>query len=299
MDPEMLPVEIAQGGPLPGCITLTLEQADRPVVVLDHDLVRRLEVTLRGLPKDAAGLVLASASERAFVAGADLKQISELSDDDLAAYLGHASRVFGLLSDLPYPTVAAINGAALGGGLELALHCDGLVASPAESGKPYPIGLPEAGLGLCPGWGGSNTFPARIVAATAIESTAKGQPLKYDAAVEAGLFDDVAADQGELVERAMGWLAKQTIRTSDRDGSPLRWIGRPDVAAGVLTALDGVRAQLPETEAARAVAASVDAGLTGGWRAGLACEQDRLLKLRHTQASREAIAAFFERTAKK
>ncbi len=296
---ETLPVEIAQGGVLPGCVTLTLDQPGRSVVVLDHDLVRRLEITIGELPKDATGLVLTSASDRVFVAGADLKQISEFDDDQLAAYLSHGSRVFGLLANLPYPTVAAINGAALGGGLELALHCDGLVAAPSESGRPYPIGLPEAGLGLCPGWGGSNTLPARIDPATAIRLTAEGTPLTYDQAVEAGLFDVVADSQGELVERAMGWLKAQTIRSSDRDGAPLRWIGRSPVAATVLAGLDEVRSQLPDTEAARAVAASVDAGLLGGWASGLACEQDRLIRIRHTQTSRDAIAAFFEKSARK
>src|SRR4030095_4414837 len=79
----------------------------------------------------------------------------------------------------------AINGAALGGGLELAMHCDGLVAAPPPSrdgapGKPYPVGLPEAGLGLCPGWGGTNLLPARMDAADAIRRAASGQTMTDD-----------------------------------------------------------------------------------------------------------------------
>ena len=296
---DTLPIEISQDGVLPGCVTVTLEQPGRAVVVLDHDLIRRLDATLRSVPRDAAGLILASASERSFVAGADLKSISEWDDEHLAAYLRYGSEVFGILTDMPFPTVAAINGAALGGGLELALHCDGLVAAPAPSGKPYPIGLPEAGLGLCPGWGGSNMLPARMDPAQAIELAARGVPLKYDAAVEAGLFDAVVDDPADLHTAAEQWLASRAQTPTQRDGAPARWIGRPNVAANVLAALDRVRPDLPDTDAARAVADSVDAGLTSGWSAGLECEQRRLMKLRNTQTARDAISAFFERSAKK
>ena len=299
MLPDTLPIEISEDGVLPGCVTVTLEQPGRPVVVLDHDLIRRLEATLRSVPRDAAGLILASASERSFVAGADLKSISEWDDEHLASYLRYGSEVFGALTNMSFPTVAAINGAALGGGLELALHCDGLVAAPAPGGKPYSIGLPEASLGLCPGWGGSNTLPARMDPAQAIQGAAQGAPLKFDAAVDAGLFDAVADDPADLHAAAEQWLSSRAKTPTRRDGAPARWIGRPTVAANVLAALDRVRPDLPDTDAARAVADSVDAGLTSGWSAGLECEQQRLLKLRHTQTARDAISAFFERSAKK
>ena len=59
---DTLPIEISHDGVLPGCVTVTLEQPGRPVVVLDHDLIRRLDATLRSVPRDAAGLILASAS---------------------------------------------------------------------------------------------------------------------------------------------------------------------------------------------------------------------------------------------
>src|SRR6185295_8949020 len=156
-----------------------------------------------------AGLILASASDRVFVAGADLKSISEWDDTQLQKYLEYGASVFAMLADFPFPTVAAINGAALGGGLELAMHCDALVAAPSPSGKPYPVGLPEAGLSLCPGWGGTNMLPARVEPAAAIRMTCEGKPMPSDQAKIAGLFDRVAPTPAELLPTAKAWLAER------------------------------------------------------------------------------------------
>jgi enoyl-CoA hydratase len=281
-------------GPHAGMVVVRLEQPGRPVVVLDHELIQRLEVTLKTLPRDARGMVLASASERVFVAGADLKAISEWDDAKLMAYLEYAARVFGMIPALPFPTVAAINGAALGGGLELAMHCDGLVAAPGA--KPYPVGLPEAGLGLCPGWGGTNLLPARMEPAEAIQSTASGKPLMFDEAKALGLFDRTADSQEALISTAMAWLAEQ--RKGGRgDALPLRWIGRPGRASSALAALD--RAELAQTAAAAAVRAAVDSGLTKGWEAAIATERRELVRLRHTPEAKAALAAFFAKSAPK
>lgn len=300
--PAVLPFTRVDSGPHTGIVTVALEQPGKPVVVLDLELIQRLGATLRAIPAGTSGLVLASASERVFVAGADLNAIMAASDAELAKYLAFASRVYQLLADFPFPTVAAINGAALGGGLELAMHCDGLVACPGV--KPYPVGLPEAGLSICPGWGGTNLLPARIDPALAIRMTAEGKPMTYDEAVSAGLFDAVAPDAASLRTAAMdlvvklrGAGAKSPVQR--RDGTPWRWIGRPEVAAGVMKALDLTRHDLPKNEAAAAVANAVDAGLTRGWNAALEVEQRELVRLRHTAPARAALEAFFARSAKK
>lgn len=297
-----LRVERETTGPLAGVGTLWLEQPGKPVVVLDLELIQRLEAALKALPRDLIGLVVASASTKVFVAGADLKSIAALSDADLLKYLRYGSEVFGRLSKLPFPTAAAINGAALGGGLELAMHCDGLVACPAV--KPYPVGLPEAGLAICPGWGGTNLLPARIDPARAIRMTAEGKPMNHDEAVAAGLFDAVAPDAAslrnvacDLIVKLRGSGAKSPVQR--RDGAPWRWIGRTDVAAGVMKALDSVRHDLPQTEAAAAVAGAVEAGLTRGWKTALEVEQRELVRLRHTAPAKAALEAFFARSAKK
>jgi enoyl-CoA hydratase len=291
---DPLPIERDTSGPHAGIVTIRLEQPGKPVVVLDHPLIQRLEATLKSLPPDAAGMILASASERVFVAGADLKTIEVSDDAQLMAYLQYGARVFGMVAELPFPTVAAINGAALGGGLELAMHCDALVAAPAASGKPYPVGLPEAGLSLCPGWGGTNLLPARIDPSEAIRRTASGQTMTFDEACKAGLFDKIAPTPQDLIATAKSWLAAaRTVERSPRDGMPRRCIARPDAKAKALAALDTVRQELPGTEAAAAVAAAVEAGITRGWAAALEVERRELVRLRHTAPARSALQTFF------
>lgn len=293
-------IEKMSGGPFGGICTVRLEQPGRPVVVLDEALIRRLDATLDVLPDGCTGLVLASASERVFVAGADLKSIVELDDEALDRYLAYGQRVFGELSQLPFPTVAAINGAVLGGGMEVAMHCDGLVAAPSASGKPYPVGLPEAGLSICPGWGGTNLLPARMEPGEAITRTATGKPMNFDEAREAGVFDAVAASADGLMHEAMRWLADRIKAGSvSRDGAPSRWIGRAGVSAKCVAAFDAVRGELPGTGSAAAVAEAVDAGLTQGWKAALDCERRHLVRLRRSPEGAAAIQAFFERSAAK
>ncbi|MEM0983421.1 MAG: enoyl-CoA hydratase/isomerase family protein [Planctomycetota bacterium] len=276
---------------------LTLEQEGKPVIVMDEALLQRLDATFPTIPGNAQGLVIRSATERAFVAGANLEKIRDLPDDQLARYLAYGQEVFSKIFDLPYPTAAAINGAALGGGLELAMHFDGLIGSPNASGKPYAVGLPEAALGLCPGWGGTNLLAARIDAADGIRRTASGETLKFDDAVAGGLFDKVADSADQLVATACAWVAEQDPPgASGRDGKPMVCVERPATKGPVMDALDSVRSDLPDTEAARAVADCIDLGLTGGWAAALAKEIEHLVQLRKTERATEAINAFFSKS---
>ncbi len=291
-----------------GVAVLTLEQPGKPVVVLDHELIQRLDHTLRALRShpqwnSIVGLVLASASERVFVAGADLNAIQSLDDAALHKYLAYASEVFALLSNLPFPTAAAINGAALGGGLELAMHCDALIGAPTPvrdgQPKPYPIGLPEAGLSICPGWGGTCLLPARMNPAEAVRRTAQGKPLTSDEAVTSGLFDAVAPSVGELLATAKTWVKTRASKGRiERDGAPLRHAGRQSVAKATIAAFDTVRGEVIATEPGRAVAEAVNAGLTKGWKACLEVEQRELVRLRRTPAGKAAIEAFFAKSKK-
>lgn len=284
-------------GEFAGIGTLWLDQPGKPVVVLDHPLMRQIESALKALPRDLRGFVLASANARVFVAGADLKSIAALDDASLHRYLEYGSSVFGRIAALPYPTVAAINGAALGGGLEIAMHCDGLVAAPSASGKPYPVGLPEAGLAICPGWGGTNLLPARMDAKAAIERTAKGTPMSLDEAIAAGLFDAVATTPDGLLNTAKQWLVQAGTGSAKRDNAPSRWIGRAAVASRTLWALDELRTQLGGAEPADSVLKAVDIGLSRGWQAALQAERDALVRLRNAPAGKAAIEAFLSKSA--
>lgn len=281
----------------PGVVAAVMEQGGRAVVVLDEGLLQRLEVTLRAIPRDAQGFVLASAAPRAFVAGADLASIQAMDDPTLHRYLEFGARVFQMIADLPMPTAAAIRGATLGGGLELAMHCDGLIGGspkPKPDGspsRPYPVGLPEAGLAICPGWGGTNLLPARMDAAKALELTAAGTPMNFDEASDAGLFDAVAGAQDDLLAVAAQWVANQ--RTPTRDGAPSRHIARAAAKAAVLEAFDASRSSLETTQAGAACVRATDAGLTQGWSAALQTERDELVRLRNTPEARERIEAFF------
>ncbi len=303
--PVPAPLPLAPLASHPGIFVLTLEPNQGPMVVLDHALIQRIEVTLKLVPAGAAGLILASGSERVFIAGADLKQIEGLDVPQLDAYLAYGQRVFGLLCALPCPTVAAINGAALGGGLEIAMHCDGLVAAmPAprdgQPGRPYPIGLPEAGLSICPGWGGTNLLPARMEPGEAIRRTAEGKPLTLDEAVAAGVLDKVATSPQTLIQTAAAWLSEnRQIHGGRADNEPLRWIGRPDRKNAATAAYLHVSQDLAKTEAAQAVAGAVKAGLERGWQAALEVERKELNRLRHTAAGKASIRAFFEKSAPK
>lgn len=307
---SLLPIEREASGPFAGIVTMRLDQSPSPMVVLDHDLIRRIEATLHEIGRvggtGLTGFILASASPRVFIAGADLKTIQSpltsgsagWSDEQLDKYLAYGQRVFGMICDLPCPTVAAINGAALGGGLEIAMHCDALIAAPSASGKPYPIGLPEAGLSICPGWGGTNLLPARMDAADAIRRTASGTPMNFDEAVTAGMFDRVAKSPDDLLTTAKQWIVDNRSKFTRRDGEPSRWIGRAEFKAKAAAAIDAVESSLPATEAARACVLAVRAGLRDGWQAALEVERRELTRLRNTGEGRTAIQAFFEKNKK-
>ena len=295
MPTQSLPVDLRTTDDGLKIAVLTLTQPGRPVVVIDEDLLTQLDETLNTIPSDIDGFVLASDAPRAFVAGADLKAIMAMDDDALHAYLENGARVFQRIADLPCPTVAAIHSVALGGGLELAMHCDALVGLIDPESKPFLIGLPEAGLKICPGWGGTNLLPARIDPKQAIIATATGRAMKSDAANELGIFDATVQSHDELIDACISW-----IRTQDtllRNGSPFRVISTMDREA-LTEACNEAESELGSSEHERAVVDAIRVGLNDGWNAGLKAERDHLVRLRHTEPAQESISAFFAKSKK-
>ncbi|MGP1310075.1 MAG: enoyl-CoA hydratase/isomerase family protein [Phycisphaerales bacterium] len=302
MAADLLPVHVDETGPAAGVTTLFLEQEGKPVVVLNRAFLEKLDRTLDAVGQPDKGFVLASNAPRAFVAGADLGEIDSLNDQELDEYLQLGSRVYGRIAAFACHTVAAINGATLGGGLELAMHCDTLVAAmpkgtPEKPARPYPIGLPECGLAICPGWGGTNMLPARMDAAKAILATAKGHPMTVVEAREAGLVSQLLDSPDGLLDLAKERAAKGVgnPHKGHKDHEPLN-ISMDAHREDVRAAMTRVMNDLPDTQAASAVAACVEAGLSGGWTTALECERENLIRLRHTPEAREAIEAFFAKT---
>lgn len=138
---------------------------------------------------DVRAMVITGAG-RAFVAGADISGMRELTDAFSGRELSLLGQdVLGSLAALPFPTVAAINGFALGGGLELALAADLRVASPAAK-----LGLPEVGLGLIPGYGGTQRLPRLIGLGRALDLIMTGRHVGAEEALQLGLVNRVAED---------------------------------------------------------------------------------------------------------
>ncbi len=259
------------------------------VVVLDGWLIDEIALTLDALKaSNPAGIILRSTSERVFVAGADLAEIDGLDDVALEAYLRRGSEAFAMLHSMPCPSVAIVHKAALGGGLEIAMHCDGIVGvMPAPADRPWRVGLPECSLGICPGWGGTVMYAARVDAALGIAQTAKGETNPVQS-VPAGLFDLTVAHGDDAVLAALRWLVAHPI---DAPRKSPRCVG-PHDAVRLHAALSAARAATPPTPAADAVFRCVAAGLAGGFAAAVAEERRSLVALRHTEAAREKLAQF-------
>ncbi len=171
--------------------------------------VEELEQAAQALQATAGvkGLIVTS-SKDVFIVGADIMEFGNkfsASEEEIAAgVLETNTTVFNLIEDLPYPTVTAINGIALGGGLEMALTTDYRVMSTAAK-----IGLPETKLGIIPGFGGTVRLPRLIGSDNAVEWIASGKEQKAPAALAAGAVDAVVAPE-KLREAALS-LVQQCI----------------------------------------------------------------------------------------
>jgi 3-hydroxyacyl-CoA dehydrogenase/enoyl-CoA hydratase/3-hydroxybutyryl-CoA epimerase len=139
----------------------------------------------------AKALVIRSAKDSGFIAGADISEFSGLTDlEDAYQLVRTGQKVFDRIESLPVPTVAALHGFALGGGLELALACDYRVG--ADDGR-LSLGLPEVMLGIHPGFGGTVRAPRLIGVPAALDLMLTGRSLRADAALKHGLIDRLVA----------------------------------------------------------------------------------------------------------
>jgi 3-hydroxyacyl-CoA dehydrogenase / enoyl-CoA hydratase / 3-hydroxybutyryl-CoA epimerase len=179
-----------------GIAHLILDNPDERVNTLSALFIEEFLDILGQIETDIQikGLILESAKPGVFVAGADIKWIKTLKTaDDCAVFAKNAHVPFNRLEDLKIPTLAAINGVCLGGGLELAMACRWRVAMEHKS---VQIGLPEVKLGILPGGGGTQRLPALVGIQNALSLACAGKSLKPDEALKLGVIDAVLPAQG-------------------------------------------------------------------------------------------------------
>jgi enoyl-CoA hydratase len=181
-----------------GVAVLTVNRPDA-LNALDSATLTELRDRLGELAKDAdvRVVVLTGAGDRAFVAGADIKYMSGLGVDEAREWGALGQEAGSLLETMPKPTIAAINGFALGGGCELALACDFRYA--AQTAK---LGQPEVNLGIIPGWGGTQRLARAVGIGIAKELVLTGRMVDADEAERIGLVNAVY-EPGELMAKTV------------------------------------------------------------------------------------------------
>ncbi|OLD10292.1 MAG: enoyl-CoA hydratase [Chloroflexi bacterium 13_1_40CM_3_70_6] len=174
---------------------------DRPPAnTYDRAFMEELDGAIDEARRDdgVKAILVRSALERFFSAGADVSVFAKNDMDAQSAFVVCANEAIAKLESTPKAVVAAINGHCLGGGLEIALCCDFRMAAEGS----YKIGLPEVSLGLLPGTGGTQRLPRLIGRQRALDLMLRGTTLSPQDAHSAGVVDDVVP-AGELLDRAL------------------------------------------------------------------------------------------------
>lgn len=240
-----------------GVAVLTVDRP--PANALDRQLVGQLTAAAASAAsRNDVGALVIIGTGRCFVAGADITMLRTLDPTGFAGYLSEIQRAFDDVEAVPIPVIAAINGHAMGGGLELALACDLRFAAAGVR-----LGLPEVKLGLLPGAGGTQRLVEALGRGRALELLFTGRPLEAEEALAVDLVNRVVSPdrlRAEAVEFAAG------LASGPRD-------------------------------AIRAIKACVLARLDGGRRAGLRAEAAGVRHLFGTPDAREGLAAFVEKRA--
>ncbi|EFE95521.1 fatty acid oxidation complex subunit alpha FadJ [Serratia odorifera] len=199
---------------------ITIDVPDEKVNTLKAEFVDQVNEVLNKAQQYAAleGLVIVSGKPDSFIAGADITMIAACSNAKEAEDLARKGQsTLAKIAAFPVPVVAAIHGACLGGGLELALACHSRVCSLDDK---TALGLPEVQLGLLPGSGGTQRLPRLIGASKALDMMLTGKHIRARQALRMGLVDD-AVPQAILLDAAIarvkqGWKSKPTLPWQER-----------------------------------------------------------------------------------
>ncbi|MEO0819476.1 MAG: enoyl-CoA hydratase-related protein [Pseudomonadota bacterium] len=236
---------------------VALVRLNRPEALnaLNMALRQTLAATFTALhDDDRIRAIVLTGDERAFAAGADLKEFAEASTVEIMQR--RSERYWNAVAATPQPVIAAIEGYAMGGGLELAMACDLIVA-----GEGAQLGQPEIRVGIMPGAGGTQRLTRAVGKFNAMKMCLTGRPVTGAEALRMGLVSDIVAD-GEALETALG-LARTIARMP-----PL---------------------------AARAVKEAVVRGEDASLEAGMTLERKAFQLLFATEDRREGMAAFIEK----
>ncbi|HSN14840.1 MAG TPA: enoyl-CoA hydratase-related protein [Anaeromyxobacteraceae bacterium] len=238
-----------------GLVTMNRPKA---LNALNGATIADLDACLASVERDAAvrALVVTGAGDKAFVAGADIAEMASMTPEQARAFGAAGQRAFARLEALPIPTIAAVNGFALGGGGELALACDLVYAS-----EKARFGQPEVTLGLIPAWGGTQRLARRVGAMRALEIVLGGDMVDSARAREMGLCLEVLPPE-KLLDHA--FAKARTIAS---------------------------RGPLAVAAAKRVLRAGADAGLAQG----LALESEAFGLVFATEDMREGTKAFLEK----
>ena len=177
--------------------TLTINKPEA-MNALSSGVLSELEEALQVVAtnRELRCLIITGEGDRAFVAGADIKEIHALDGQAAFEFAGFGQKVFRKIEQLNIPVIAAVNGFALGGGLELALACDFIFAS-----NKAKFGLPECTLGLMPGFGGTVRLARKVGPSQAMQMTMTGDMISAEEAQQMGLVNEVC-EPDQLMERA-------------------------------------------------------------------------------------------------
>lgn len=199
---ETLLFEVGENG-----VAVVTINRPKQLNALNNQVFEELDSALGIIEKEThiKGVIITGAGDKAFVAGADIKEFASFSALQAQELSTRGHRVFQRLADLTKPVIAAVNGFALGGGCELAMACHLRIAS-----SNAKMGLPEVSLGLIPGYGGTQRLPELVGKAKAMELTLSGTFIDAHEAERIGLINGVADESAlEDAQKIMRAMIKQ------------------------------------------------------------------------------------------
>jgi len=280
-----------------GLASLTFDQPNSKANVFNRETLEELSQTIEELAsrKDIKVLVLLSGKPKIFIAGADINALAGVTDPAEAEAACRAGQeIFSAWEHLPFPTIAAIRGTAMGGGLEISLASDHILVSDRSDVK---LALPEVKLGILPAWGGCSRLPARIGAPDALDLILTGKNVIPKKAFKLGLADALVPDAG--FERSVRSYALQVMTGRSRRSrkADLKDLMLEKNPIGRKILFDQARKQTLKTAGTaypaplRAIEV-VRVGVEDGLEAGLAAEARALGELSTTSVSKNLIHLF-------